>query len=957
MSLSIGTLVGYLQLDDSNFNRKADNADRKLNALKLHLEALKRENPHISVEVDAQTAKIDELKVKIADLKAQAAAGADVRVDIVQAMVDLDRVQTKVRELHGKTVKLDVQVEGAEAANAKLDHAARDRKVDFQARGLSGMVTALVALGPALIPITAAAGGLVAALGAPIVATAGGGTLYALIAGQAVKQTEKQATAIAALKKKVDAAQVSLNKASTPAGRKSAAATLAADTAAYNAALAKLNPQQQKFLAAQHEMGTAFTTLMRTAGPSVFGPLTLGMEMLAKDMPKVSPVLKSVSGALTDLMREASRSGALGGLLDFLAKFSGPSIRDAGHILGNIAVGLGAIGMAFMPVGKSVTQGLLAWSDGFAKIGSSKGLSDFVSYIQHEGPVVARTLGDVGSAILHIAEALAPIGDVSLKAIDLFAKAIKDIPTNVLGPLVIALVGLFSGPWVAAAAGAVALFENLFAKSSAFRGEVSRLSSAIGTNLQPIFDQLAATWRQDILPTLQKISPELGQMAAKALVVGSAFLGKVLPPMIQVSGWLIKTLLPAFVRFEHFKFNAVIGSLQLIGSVFKGAWNNAIAPVIRLILGGFASMLSAAGLFVSGMAKIPGVGHAFRGLAADINNAAQHAWDLANAIHNINSKTVTIDVRVNIGGNSVDTTGKGPLTPGGILTGGGRGHTGHRKAGGGLLVGPGTATSDSIPVLGSNGEFMVQAAAVKHYGVQFFEAANAMRLASGGSVSNPSSKSHQRALARARQNLRRTRLEIELKDAEAKLKRYNSILTQADNFASAFAPNAFSNVASTKDITVPGGVTTQVINGQVVTTHGAGTTKTVNLTNKQLLGDMLKYAQQQDKQDAQLAKNVKKLKSYGVSKNIIEQMEAAGPAGIAQINALASGTKAQVKQFNALNSAAQNSLNEAGAQGVAGQRYQKLKNQAAQEQTIVKGIQKALKNMKLQVAGGNLRLV
>lgn len=57
-----------------------------------------------------------------------------------------------------------------------------------------------------------------------------------------------------------------------------------------------------------------------------------------------------------------------------------------------------------------------------------------------------------------------------------------------------------------------------------------------------------------------------------------------------------------------------------------------------------------------------------------------------------------------------------------------------RKATGGLLRGPGTGTSDSIPLWGSNGEFMMRAAAVQKYGLRFMEDANALRLAKGGLV-------------------------------------------------------------------------------------------------------------------------------------------------------------------------------------------------------------------------------
>jgi hypothetical protein len=51
---------------------------------------------------------------------------------------------------------------------------------------------------------------------------------------------------------------------------------------------------------------------------------------------------------------------------------------------------------------------------------------------------------------------------------------------------------------------------------------------------------------------------------------------------------------------------------------------------------------------------------------------------------------------------------------------------------GGLIVGPGTPTSDSIPARLSNGEWVMKTAAVKHYGVGFMAQVNQMRFADGG---------------------------------------------------------------------------------------------------------------------------------------------------------------------------------------------------------------------------------
>jgi hypothetical protein len=53
---------------------------------------------------------------------------------------------------------------------------------------------------------------------------------------------------------------------------------------------------------------------------------------------------------------------------------------------------------------------------------------------------------------------------------------------------------------------------------------------------------------------------------------------------------------------------------------------------------------------------------------------------------------------------------------------------------GGLLHGPGTTTSDSIPIRASRGEYVVNAKAVSHYGVGVMDSLNRMRLAFGGLV-------------------------------------------------------------------------------------------------------------------------------------------------------------------------------------------------------------------------------
>jgi TP901 family phage tail tape measure protein len=72
-----------------------------------------------------------------------------------------------------------------------------------------------------------------------------------------------------------------------------------------------------------------------------------------------------------------------------------------------------------------------------------------------------------------------------------------------------------------------------------------------------------------------------------------------------------------------------------------------------------------------------------------------------------------------------------------VASGGGGGGV-VRRAAGGLVTGPGSATSDSIPALLSNGEYVVKASAVSRYGVDFLNSINQMRASTASRVTSSS---------------------------------------------------------------------------------------------------------------------------------------------------------------------------------------------------------------------------
>lgn len=111
-------------------------------------------------------------------------------------------------------------------------------------------------------------------------------------------------------------------------------------------------------------------------------------------------------------------------------------------------------------------------------------------------------------------------------------------------------------------------------------------------------------------------------------------------------------------------------------------------------------------------------------IQAKTEQAAARLADIKRGIDIIKSKTVTVTVRHQESG----TADNAPFVSGGSTV--------PRRAGGGPVFGPGTSTSDSVPILASTGEYVVRAAAVDHYGIETFERMNALRLAGGGLVSS-----------------------------------------------------------------------------------------------------------------------------------------------------------------------------------------------------------------------------
>ncbi|MGN8024692.1 hypothetical protein [Microbacterium sp. 22242] len=119
------------------------------------------------------------------------------------------------------------------------------------------------------------------------------------------------------------------------------------------------------------------------------------------------------------------------------------------RILGGAAVtGLQAVITAFHILNPLFMQGaglIYNIASGFESWVSNGGLQKFAAYAQSELPQVIDTVGALAAAILHIAEATAPIGSVVLGTLEGLGNAINAIPVPVLTVIAAAAIAGYTG--------------------------------------------------------------------------------------------------------------------------------------------------------------------------------------------------------------------------------------------------------------------------------------------------------------------------------------------------------------------------------------------------------------------------------------------------------------------------------------------------------------------------------
>lgn len=420
----------------------ATELDAELADIRSRLAALSGARVGIDLSAEEATRELDALKVRLDTLAARS-PDIQVRVDAATASAELATVQAQVAALDGRSVNLNTR-----AAET----------------GVSTLLTSVVALGPALIPVGAAA-----------VAGLGGIATVALSSAAGLGTVALAASGVAK--------------------------------------------------AVKGEVEPAFQSLQHVATAGLLPGVEHALQDLLPLLPAVKQFVGGLADELGTLAVSAAHafdSPFWTRFFSYISATAAPTLATLGHIVGNLAVGFAGLSEAFAPVVTQIGAGLEHLSAQFAAFGQGadhNSFQTFVAFVEQVGPEVVQTLEALGQAVGHVIVALAPLGGVALTGIRDVANVIDAIPVPVLTALAAGFVAVSVGMKATAIASALAAeFRGLATAFMLAGGGAQGLAASLeALNLNPVV--LAVTAVVGVAAALTHV---LDSQSAAAVHAGQA---------------------------------------------------------------------------------------------------------------------------------------------------------------------------------------------------------------------------------------------------------------------------------------------------------------------------------------------------------------------------------------------------------------------------------------------------
>ncbi|MFT4202197.1 hypothetical protein [Gordonia sp. (in: high G+C Gram-positive bacteria)] len=517
-------------------------------------------------------------------------------------------------------------------------------------------------------------------------------------------------------------------------------------------ALAKLSPNAQAFVLAVKALGPAWTDLKMAVQDRLFDGLGESVTTFAnQNLPMLKSGLSDIAGymnttiksTLSGLTQEFKNLGA-SGTLTALKEGIGQALQGVPGMITGITNSVVTMGAVIAPTLGPLFQGI---GDAFKAMGPSLGLvgaalsqsltqllPQFASFINALSVGLAPVLPVLATLLGALGDALQPLIPPLSQALQILGNTLAEALT-VVSPFFAELVGLIADLFKAVSPLVPVFLKVLSAILTPLVGILRSVVQALTPVIQTIANAMT--------PVIAKLTPilaQVGQIIGQALVKSINVLVPYLPPLLDAWQKMVLALLPLLPPLIQIAASLLPMLVKIIAILLPPLTRTIemfadlaarVAPLLVTALTWLADkfewLTGKVGDFADWVSKKLGsIVDWVRSMPGKITQAASGMWDgikdafkamLNWLFQQWNQLSLTLKIPLVNKTITIDT----PDIP--LL-----------RHSGGPVRGEGTATSDSIPAMLSNGEYVMKASSVNKYGLQFFDQLNAGHYADGGLV-------------------------------------------------------------------------------------------------------------------------------------------------------------------------------------------------------------------------------
>lgn len=623
-------------------------------------------NIDIDADTSAATAQISRFRAMLKSIPNKFRVRADVDSNPMsnfikglwqtkKSLIDLDKhvksSDGRWREIAtGRLVKEFVIEDGpAKKAFNTISKGLNKLNIDFvNFKGPGLLMSSMLALAPAIIPILASIVPAIMAIGNALAVVGGGaiglagafGILYGglgLFAGMAMsatkmlndgllestKETKNFQTALSGLKSQwqglIKGNQVQIFNTMAN-GIKIAQAALTGLTPFIKGVSVAMEQASQKMLAWTKASTVAqnFFNMMKTTGVTVFNDLLTGLgrfgdgalNIFTQFGPLFDYMANGFKNMSTQFQAWANSVGTSNGIKTFI-EYTKTNLPVIGQIFGDTFMGIFNLFKAFGTNSQTIFQALAemtarfrAWSE---TVGQTNGFKQFIDYVQTQGPVVISAIGSIVNALVAFGTAMAPIGAAVLGMVTSFTQwitgmmQVHPVITMVIGAVVAFIgiaaqvVGVLTKVWTA-----VQFVVGIFGGWSAI---MTAVGAAVGFLLTPLGALIAVAAAVGAAIYLLWTRCEAFRNGVMLLVGVMQTLGSVIMSALGTALSYIGTQLTLVIAQVIAFGSQLITSIGTAMTNVGNAISTGIAAAVSFFSSGFTNMLSIATSIMSSISS------------------------------------------------------------------------------------------------------------------------------------------------------------------------------------------------------------------------------------------------------------------------------------------------------------------------------------------------------------------